>query len=720
MRLNHMRQRTFFSLSQRMKQLLLGGGLLVLSMAFATAAVRLNAQVGYGGVVREATWFPIQCELSNDGPPLSGFIEVAPMGMGRGAVQRVPIELPTGTLKRVAVPVFAAARYQTSWEVRLVDARGRTLETSLDASARQAIGSTTLLTISLSRTAAGAISLRPIKRKQPDVQPQAARWLPAMFPSNPLLLDGVDAIYLNSTIATSLRSDQADALLAWTRAGGHLIVAIEQVNDITGTAWLQAVLPFVPQEIVGVTAHPELQTWLERNNAASAVAAAGGVRASPNPPARMFADLQRDETFERTEIRVARGALRDGRVEVSSGGLPLLISAPRDFGRVSVLTFSPELEPFKSWSNLATFWTQLVGVPAALYTSSDYYSGVTTSVDGVFGGLIDSRQIHKLPVGWLLVLLVVYLAVIGPFDRWWLRKIKRPMLTWITFPAYVVLFSLLIYGLGYWLRAGESEYNELHVVDVCAHGARAELRGRTYASIYAPVNRNYGLRSELPFATLRTEFTTGRGGESSESGQVVQTGDNFEATMFVPVWTSQLFLSDWWSSLAPPLVATLEHDTVTVRNISGQPMSDAYLAWNGKVFSLGQLPTGEARTVWLEDPAVVNETLEQFVRRDLGSFLTASRQRQRAFGSTGSGQISDPARAATVVSLLGSMSGGQKETQFTVPRGLSVGASLAAGEAVLFAFAPNSAPVPPLITSHARRTSVDTLWRVPVTINEGK
>lgn len=718
--MNRMCQRTFFIPSQRVKQFLLGGGLLALSVAFAAATVRLNVQVGCGGVVREATWFPIQCELSNDGPPLSGFIEVAPMGIGRGAVQRVPIELPTGTLKRVAVPVFAAVRYQTSWEVRLVDAHGRTLEASLDASARQAIGATTLLAASLSRTATGAISLRPIKRNQPDAQPQAVRWLPATFPGNPLLLDGVDAIYLNSTIATSLRPDQADALLAWTRAGGHLIVAIEQVNDITGTAWLQAVLPFVPQDIVSVTEHQELQTWLERNNAAAATTAGGDVRTSPSPPVPMFADLHRDETFERAEIRVARGVLRDGRIEVSSGGLPLLISAPRDFGRVSVLTFSPELEPFKSWSNLATFWTQLVGVPAALYTSTDYYLGATASVDGVFGGLIDSRQIHKLPVGWLLVLLVVYLAVIGPFDRWWLRKIKRPMLTWITFPVYVVLFSLLIYGLGYWLRAGESEYNELHVVDVCAHGARAELRGRTYASIYAPANRNYGLRSELPFATLRTEFTSRRGGESSESGQVVQTGDNFEATVFVPVWTSQLYLSDWWSAMESPLVATLENDVVTVRNVSGKPMSDAYMVWNEKVVSLGNLPTDEARTVWLEDPAVVHETLEKFVRRDLGAFLTAVRQRQRAFGSTSSGQISDPARAATVVSLLGSMSGGQRETQFTVPRGLSVAAPLAAGEAVLFAFATNSAPVPPLITSHVKRTTVDTLWRVPVTINERK
>ena len=36
------------------------------------------------------------------------------------------------------------------------------------------------------------------------------------------------------------------------------------------------------------------------------------------------------------------------------------------------------------------------------------------NTDGVFGAMLDTHQIHKLPVIWLLFLLVVYLVVIGP------------------------------------------------------------------------------------------------------------------------------------------------------------------------------------------------------------------------------------------------------------------------------------------------------------------
>ena len=49
--------------------------------------------------------------------------------------------------------------------------------------------------------------------------------------------------------------------------------------------------------------------------------------------------------------------------------------------------------------------------------------------------MIDSKQVRKLPVEWLLLLLIVYLVVIGPLDQYWLKRIKRPMLTWITFPV---------------------------------------------------------------------------------------------------------------------------------------------------------------------------------------------------------------------------------------------------------------------------------------------
>src|ERR1043166_7664827 len=151
----------------------------------------------------------------------------------------------------------------------------------------------------------------------------------------------------------------------------------------------------------------------------------------------------------------------------------------------------------------SVFWAKLAEVPGNWYLNKEVNVQGGWSSDGIFGAMIDSRQVHRLPVGWLLLLLLVYLVVIGPLDQFWLKRIGKPMLTWITFPCYVVTFSLVIYFIGYKLRAGESEWNELHLVDVLLSGDHAELRGRTYASVYAPSNQRYLLESEQKFATSR-------------------------------------------------------------------------------------------------------------------------------------------------------------------------------------------------------------------------
>lgn len=720
-----MSQKTFFGRARRAMRHILICGLLFLLVLSAQAELRFNVSVGYDGVARESTWLPITCELQNDGPPLAGFIEVTSGAYGKGQAQRVPIELPTGTLKRVIIPVFSAGRYQSGWDVRLVDSRGRLIEESLTSRPRQSIGWETKLIGSLSRTAAGTVALRSIKRNQPDVQPMAVRFQPTTFPDNPLVLEGLDAIYLNSEVATSLRTDQVNALVAWMRAGGHLIVAIEQVTDVTGLAWMREILPCEPKEIVGVALHPELQEWIEHGTTVTNfVGSPRGQKKNTSVPtevstATAFEDLRTDTVFEAAEIRVAKGNLRDGRVVIASGELPLMVTANRGFGRVTALMFSPEREPFKSWKNLATFWTRLAEVPLELYVSSDYTQnyGYGLGVDGLFGALIDSRQVHKLPVGWLLLLLLVYLAVIGPVDRIWLKKINRPMLTWITFPCYVVLFSGLIYLIGYRLRAGESEYNELHVVDVLARGNRAELRGRTYASIYSPANARYPMQSELPFATLRGEYLTARGGETSEKGSLLHTGDNFRAEVFVPVWTSQLYLSDWWSAADTPLAGSLTSSNgqwhLTVKNFTGKTIPEARLAFGKKIFTLGLIPANEPKS-FVVGSAEWGEELPDFVRNAAQEYRSAVQQRQYAFGHRDSGIIDDSAKATVVASLLGEVGRTRNDAQFVSSPGLDVSAAVRQGEAVLFAWATNSAPVPALTTLKTKRTAVSTLWRVPI------
>jgi hypothetical protein len=382
--------------------------------------------------------------------------------------------------------------------------------------------------------------------------------------------------------------------------------------------------------------------------------------------------------------------------------------------------FSPEREPVKSWKNLPTFWAKLAEVPGILYVSPDYYQGYGQSADGIFGAMIDSRQVHKLPIGWLLLLLLVYLLVIGPLDQWWLKRIGKPMLTWITFPCYVILFSLLIYFIGYKLRSGEAEFNELHVVDVLRNGDRAELRGRTFASIYSPSNQKYPVESHQKFATLRGEFLGSSGGQGTEKATVWLSGDNFKAEVFVPVWTSQLYVSDWWQSSPLPLSVKVEASgddwQVTVQNQTDRPVKAAQVVIDDWIIPLtGELAAGQTKTIKVRRPDGL--AVRDFVQRHATGFQVAVQQRQYAFGESKGGQISDLVNASMAASFVTRLGVGQQGYgAFVVPPGLDLSRVVEHGNAVLLAWVPDYAPVKPLNQFRPKRTFRHTLWRIPVEI----
>ena len=705
-------------------------GLMLLGLVQpALGALQFDVFLGYDGIVPEASWFPVVCEIKNDGPSFTGTVEVK-RSDDADQTLLMPVELPTGTLKRLVLPVFSSGRGYSSWDLRLSDERGKTRAEQLGVRARKHVYRGTPLLGALPRTPNGTPVIRPIATTSSELQPIAARMLPAIFPDNPLVLEGMSCLYLNSERAADLGINQVDALLGWVNAGGHLIVAVEQPADISSSGWLRNIFPCDVKDLRTLERHPELQDWLRSATWSTNSLRTRGFQnqfGGPQPSqaeapnASPFAQLPDDLEFESKEMQVAVGPVREGRVELAAGDTPLIVTAQRGRGLVTALLFSPEREPMRSWRELPTFWAKLAEVPGAWYVSKNVYPQGGWSTDGVFGAMIDSRQVHKLPVGWLLLLLIVYLVVIGPLDQFWLKRIGRPMLTWITFPCYVVLFSLVIYFIGYKLRAGESEWNELDVVDVLLNGAQAELRGHTYSSIYSPANQRYTLASQQKYATLRGELS-GWGNAADASGEkttVLQTGDSFKAEVFVPVWTSELFVSDWWQSAAVPLLATMRSAEdgweLKLENKTNQKLTNVQLAIGDRLVNLGSLAAQETRTqkVGRGD----GELLRLFVGSYGANFQGAVSSRQRALGSTASGQITDKPNSTVAVSFLSQLGEQQMyQGSFIAPPGLDLSPVLNHGGAVLLAWAGDYSPIKPIYQFSPRRLHRDTLWRLALNV----
>jgi hypothetical protein len=617
-----------------------------------------------------------------------------------------------------------------------MDERGRLRAEKLGLRPRS-LAWETLLLGAVPRTFSGLPKLPELKgeNNRLSAQPLVARLPVEQLPDNPLALEGLDALYLNSEKAGELKEPQADALRTWVHGGGHLIVALEQPSDLNAAPWLEALLPCQLRETATRKPTRELEQWLQSRSSETAPTDSprrtrpGGVIPKYQPPgfgaARLspgeedpMPNVTLDGEFLGTEFAVATGRMRDGQVLLSMQDTPLIIRAARERGLVTLLTFSPEREPFRSWKQREWFWGRLLEVPAGWFTSQPLNPYGGWSLDGAFGAMIDSRQVRKLPVSWLLLLLAVYLVVIGPLDQYWLKKINRQMLTWLTFPAYVVLFSLLIYYIGYKLRAGETEWNELHLVDLLPRGAQADWRGRTYASIYSPVNESYPLASALPWATVRGEFL-GMYGGGQEGGRlaVTQLGEGFQAEVFVPVWTSQLLASDWVQSDTPPFTASLVPQgpnlKVRVRNSLDRPLTDLRLVWQGLIYPLGDVKAQSALELALDRDKA--EMLDQFVQRRASHWQQFVQRRQQAFGDDRSRWLELDSTNVTAATFVGQLPGpGNNQRLFVYPAGLELSPLLEHGSAVLLAWDAGHAPVPSMKRFKTVRSQQNTMYRLAI------
>src|SRR5579872_644447 len=228
----------------------------------ARAALQFDVFLGYDGIMPERGWFPIVCELNNDGPSFTGVVEVNSDQMGTGQTRRMIVDLPTNTRKRIVIPVFSTPH---PWNVRLLDERGKVRSEQVAMTIRRTIERNLPLVAAVTRNVAGVPVFPESKGRYQSYQLLAARLQPALFPDNPLALEGVDMLYLNSEKALELSLTQASAIMAWLQHGGHLVVGVEQISDISGNRWLKDLMPCDLTSMTSLSDHGQLQTWIRNS-----------------------------------------------------------------------------------------------------------------------------------------------------------------------------------------------------------------------------------------------------------------------------------------------------------------------------------------------------------------------------------------------------------------------------------------------------------------------
>ena len=673
------------------------------------AEVRFDVFMGFADKARNSEWFPVTVEIENDGPTFNGVIEIKPSSFNDQLI-RYAVELPNNTRKRLSIPVFNNSSYR--WNAKLLN-DGKIVSEYDNLRIDSVPWFTKLLAaVSGQQSSGPVLPLTRFKNNNSNktFSPRVAHIQADIFPDNPVTLHGLSALYLNSNRAINFRAEQASAVSIWVRSGGHLILGVDQPSDITGTPWLGELLNTQFGLVQNLEIGALFRSWL--SNAGYPIGAV-------------------DEEFTTTFVTAAPVQLKEGKTLLSFEGKTLIANANRGLGQVTILGFNPEREPIRSWENRAWLWSRLAEIDSEWFVSEQPPRNYgRMNVDGLYGMMLDSRQVSKLPVIWLILLLITYLVIIGPIDRIWLKRINKQMLTWLTFPLYVIFFSLLIYYIGYRLRAGQLEINELHIVDVLP-GDQVTLRGRSYASIYSPSNKDYPMGGSLALGAFRSELSSFSNGGGNQPLLIGLSPGKLEAIARVPIWTSRLFSSEWVNGAASNIQTTITKQNddayqLEIQNGLDKPIiGAAFVAMQRIVYddSINITPGASGILKLQRSDSKVLDVISS----SSSSIRSSIQSRNRAFGNAELSRIDPDLMNIVTGSFPGaleleSITQFKKDVnQFDSSGGMDASGYIERDGSVLFVFVQDHAPIQSTGLFESKLGKSHTLYRIPIKLpyNEG-
>jgi hypothetical protein len=670
------------------------------------SGVDLDVQLGYHGIARVGTWFPVRIDVRNAGPSLRGVLAIEPEVSLEALSRTVVLELPQGTRKRLETVAFCHATYQRRWEIRLSAGGKRTRPvTALEVSTRKVLSVDTPWALVLGRRFPS-----PLAGLSPPAESDAPVWTsirPEDLPDSPLLWEAIDGLYLSSAQAVNVTPSQVSALGAWVHRGGHLLVGFSDVADLDHAPWLGALLPVEISHMVTLTGAVAAVTWAQPQT---------GVRTAEGPPVVP----SEDQAIQPTVVPLGQGSIRDGEVRAWWGDQPLVVTSRRGSGRVTVVLTDLERQPWSDWALQGGHWNALWEWPSRAQTahrSSHRIQEWSRPEEEMLLGLLQTDQIRSLPWGWVLALVVVYVVLIGPVDYRWTRRSRRPILTWLRLPVYAVLFAGVIYGIGYWHRAGVSEWNELNVVDVDLSAPKALWRGWTFVSLYSPRTGLYPVGAAHAAGGLRSAWAErGWGWDWNQRSVVQQVGAGWEGELYVPIWTSRNWVYDWYAELEVPVEVHVEAAsdqwTVEIRNRLPQSLTQVHLVVESAVFPLQSV--GPLQTLRETTAGRAGEDRDNMLGR-VESRLNMARL-PRGWPSGGNKQRPLWCEGATAVSLgLRAVSGGGSAD--SPLRSLGVPLASAQSYVWLLVWVEEHRPLPMTAQFQPTRLRYGTLYRIRVPVS---
>ncbi len=325
--------------------------------------------------------------------------------------------------------------------------------------------------------------------------------------------DTVVLLTSKQQFATDLNSGKQDdpfavrreALAEWVRRGGKLIISVSQNHqEVNQILEQMKIIDLTIEGRAQLPALPGVTRWV----GSTALFRGLQPKGQPGP------------IVEIAKLKPGPGVqvLAYDRENAGPGAYPVIVQAPCGLGRVIVTAFDLNEPPFTTWRDgREAFWTRIKDLvePANLDQAANNdpwggRGGFNQNSPELTGKLVKSLEnfpdVPVISFGWVALFILIYILIVGPLDYFFLKKVvKRLELTWITFPAVVIVISAVAYFAAYYLKGNDLRINKVDVVDVDLRGGH--VYGSTWFTLFSPRIQNY---------TIGVEPATGWGPEETD------------------------------------------------------------------------------------------------------------------------------------------------------------------------------------------------------------
>lgn len=454
--------------------------------------------------------------------------------------------------------------------------------------------------------------------------------------------DGIDLVVLATgkrDFVTRLADNdeesqrRREALAEWVLRGGNLVVCAGRNHDALNA--LTEIETLLPVKIARTEPLTKLRAeWLGE-----------GAPLGPLPDAPLDVAV-----FERRPGREATVLMRQ--LELDEGvkkGRDLIVQGSAGLGRVTVVAFDLDQRPFTDWKNQRDFWLQLKKRSwqyGAVFHDQNANQNPNMMFDDysqpqlqsqLYSYLENFEEVPVISFGWVALFILIYILVVGPLDYFFLKKVvKRLELTWITFPAVVLLVSAAAYFTAYHIKGNDLRIRKVDLVDLDLTAANPQMVGHTWFTLFSPRIQHYTIGVEpapgswapppregtdkAPNAVVswlgRPE--TDRYGARTRGQSLFRRAYDYEAAgtglrgVPIQVWSTKSFTGTWLSPANPdqPLIAATLRHTPDSLDVVGQltwlpgntdpaaapELKEAYLVYNNRTVKV-PLTAGTPRNV---------------------------------------------------------------------------------------------------------------------------